>query len=337
MEDYRDLLRDLQWLSIRPRVDEELRDLFDSIVKMYLAWEKSLTSFQRLELRILCLESMQNTSLVYKHSLRFLTVRINFSDPFTRWSYMFVFMMRHVHLVFYALDQAVYEKILKVIPSGRPTNVCMIGGGPGSDVLGLGLFLMKHGCTSKLTDQVNVLDKCQEWSDSWSQLHRFLPERYSKGIPEVNYHSFDYLNNKLTPEQLGCVEDAHIVTMIKSLSPVAAWLKTKPIHQSYVRGAYGQLKCVISEWHSVYEILKAMKPGAFLLYIDNETGPQRQILMNTVKFLKFKIIFDRIFRGVRMPSHFFSSTSRDLMNTLNYKPCTTAGTNEVIILKKEVS
>lgn len=330
-------MRDMRWLSIRRSVNDELRDLFDSIVKMYQDRKGALNGFQQFEFRTLCLKSMQNTSRVYRQSLRFTTDRIDFSDLITQWSYMFVFMLRHVHLVYYALDLTVQERICQVNPSGGPDCICMIGGGPGSDVLGFALFLMKHGCTAQLTSQVYVLDKCFEWSNSWRHLYRCLPDRYREGIPAVQYRPFDYLENKLTRQQLRCVEDADIVTMIKSLSPAAAWLKTKQKRYQYIRGANGQMMGLISEWHSVYEILKAMKPGAYLLYIDNETGPQRQILMDTVKYLNFDVLFDRVLRDVRMPNNFFSVFGCQLINAFNYKPCTMAGTNEVIILKKTIS
>lgn len=333
--DDEDLLKDMRGLSIWPSVEDELRDIFDAIVKMYRQWEAVSDSSQhRLSLRSLCLRSMQNTSRIYQQNMPFTGERINFSDIFTRWSYMFVFMPCHIYLVFYSLDHVVRERILAVNPSVRPPSICMIGGGPGSDILGIEIVLMKHGITTPLFRKVHVLDKCSDWAKSWGQLHKNLPERYRKWIPKIQYQQFDYLENKLTREQLSCIQDADIVTMIKSLSPAAAWLKSKRKSYKYmVKEA--RLTAVISEWHSVYEILKAMKPGALLLYIDNETGPQRQILMDTVNHFNTDILFNKVLNDVRMPNNVISVSSRRLINAFDYRPCTNAGSNEVIILTKE--
>ncbi|PIK38470.1 hypothetical protein BSL78_24694 [Apostichopus japonicus] len=318
-------------LRIHSNDNEDLRNIFDAVVAIYSQWEHQ---YNDRELQQICLSRMKDISQIYRHHLRFTQLRIDFADRFTQWAYMYLFMMRHVHIVHYALDVTVQERLMYVNPSGLPPAVCMIGGGPGSDILGLCVFLRKHGFTATLTGQVDVLDKCIGWNWSWETLQPLLPNNYRYGIPRVSYRQFDYTVNELSLTNQNIVSGAYIVTMIKSLSPVAAWLRT--VQQSY-RWSYrsdGRLRETIDKWHSVFSILKHMTAGAFLLYIDNQTGPQREILMETVRCFKFKVIFDRVLHNVRMPTEIFSPEARRLMNMMNFRPCTTAGTNEVILLRK---
>ncbi|KAJ8032340.1 hypothetical protein HOLleu_25846 [Holothuria leucospilota] len=57
---------------------------------------------------------------------------------------------------------------------------------------------MKHDTTTPLLHKVHVLDKCSEWAKSWRQLLKYLPERYRKGIPKVQFYRFYYLENMFT-------------------------------------------------------------------------------------------------------------------------------------------
>ncbi|XP_071836073.1 uncharacterized protein [Apostichopus japonicus] len=317
-------------LRIHSNDNEDLRNIFDAVVAIYSQWEHQ---YNDRELQKICLSRMKKISKIYRH-LRSEQLRIDFEDRFTQWAYMYLFMMRHVHLVYYALDVTVQERLMFVRPYGRPPAVCMIGGGPGSDILGLCVFLRKHGCTTPLSGQVNVLDKCIEWNWSWETLQPLLPNIYRYCIPQVSYRQFDYTVNELSLTNQNIVSGAKIVTMIKSLSPVAAWLRTVQKSSRWSYRPDGRLRVIIDEWHSVFSILKHMTAGAFLLYIDNQTGPQREILMETVRFFNFEVKFDRVLHNVRMPTEIFSPDARKLMSMMNFRPCTTAGTNEVILLQK---
>lgn len=325
-----DLDNRFRCLSIRNEKDD-LTGIFDAVVQIYKELERG---YQGRQLNQTCLSRMQGISQIYRHQLQFTYARVDFFDIFTQWAYMYLFMMRHVHLVFHAMDVTVQERLIRVDPRGKPPRICMIGGGPGSDVLGLSVFLRKHGCTISPVGQVDVLDKCSNWSWAWTSLHRHLPPYYRNGIPAVKYRQFDYQTNILSVENQSIVSEADIITMIKSLSPVAAWLKNVQPSHHYTYKPNGFPRRTLAEWHSVYSILKHMKPGAFLLYIDNHTGPQREILMEAVRCLNFKVMFQRVFRQLCMPTDIFSLNARVFNRSFGYKPCTTAGTNEVILLKK---
>ncbi|KAJ8032345.1 hypothetical protein HOLleu_25853 [Holothuria leucospilota] len=332
------LLRELKLLSV-VSIEDELADIFESVLKIYRQWEQHYRQEQFYDwptvLRQQCKTRMEDMRIVYQKYLRFTINRIDFDDVYTRWAYMFVYMLRHIHLVFTAFDLAVQRRLIKVKSTHRSVSICMIGGGPGSDISGYVLFMMKRGTGClKVADKVDVLDKCPQWSGSWDALYKFLPVRYHRLIPTAKYRPFDYLQDQLSPLNRSIIKSADVVTMVKSLSPPAAWLRNKQKKYQYIYGDDGRLKPLISEWHSVYEILKAMKPGSLLLYIDNATGPQRNILMDAAKYFNFDVTFNQILQDVRMPTSVFFEARR-FIKEMNYNPCTMAGTNEVILLYKE--
>lgn len=206
----------------------DLGDVFDSILEIYKTIEQDRNRRNSdKELKDICLEYMQETSRIYRYDLPRESDRVDFSDPLKQWSYMFVYTLRHVDLVSYALDATSDIGILKDSDACCSPTVCMIGGGPGSDVLGLSIHLREHGHTAPMSSRLHVLDKYTEWQGTWQLFHQHLPERFNLAIPEMKYHAFDFEDNDLSLEHQEIVKSSNIVTMIKSLSPVAAWLRTR--------------------------------------------------------------------------------------------------------------
>lgn len=163
------LLEDMDTLSIRCLgVNDEsvsdLRDILDAVLDLYAAFEKiKLLGKSKEEIKSSCRQRMTMMSGIYRNDLRTESARIDFSDVFSQWSYMYVYMLRHIHLVCHALDITAGEGILTDREARRSPTVCMVGGGPGTDVLGLSVHLLKHGLITPLTSGVHVLDKCTKW------------------------------------------------------------------------------------------------------------------------------------------------------------------------------
>lgn len=207
----------------------EFRDIFDAVINLYRMFESiKVGGNSNVQLRNTCRLRLNEMKRVYGNDLPNASARIDYSDLYTQWSYMYVYMLRHIHLVSYALDDTVGNGILTDPEARHSPTVCMIGGGPGTDVLGLSVHLRKYGHKAPLRSGVYVLDKYTKWQIGWELLHMFLPKRYQDGIPQVSYRGFDFKNNELSVEQQQILKKANIVTMIKSLSPVAAWLKERP-------------------------------------------------------------------------------------------------------------
>lgn len=152
-----------QSLTVRSENDD-LSQIFDAVVNMFRQWEHWEQCQQREDeqtigsLRDRCLTSMAEMSQVYRH-LRHAQSTIDFSVQVTQWAYMYLFMLRHIHLVLYSLGAAFDDGLIYVNPLGRTPKMCMIGGGPCSDLLGVSLFLRRHGLkTPTRTRSISSID-----------------------------------------------------------------------------------------------------------------------------------------------------------------------------------
>lgn len=152
-------------LHVNEESVRDFRDIFDAVVDFYTGFEKFCELFgkSKEELKSVCLQRMNMMREIYGKNLPTESARIDFSDVFSQWSYMYVYMLRHIHLVCHALDITAGEGILTDREARRSPTVCMVGGGPGTDVLGLSVHLLKHGLITPLTSGVHVLDKCTKW------------------------------------------------------------------------------------------------------------------------------------------------------------------------------
>ncbi|KAJ8032549.1 hypothetical protein HOLleu_26100 [Holothuria leucospilota] len=318
-------------------VEDDLQRLFETVLARYEQMKRTARCNGESEEQLLvnCRKSMEQMRMIYQKNLPKQTKRVDFSDHTAQWSYMYLYMLRHVHLVYYALNKAIQENVLRMNPNDCPIDVCMIGGGPGSDILGISLLMKEYKCRTPWTNRVFVLDACTQWEFSWEKMYNLLPERFRQGVPEVNYYPFNYRENNLSKSNQERIKNAEVVTMIKSLSSAAAWLKNqeKVYHdEKYIRSD-GTMKKKIIEWHSVYSVLKHMQPGAILLYLDNKTGWQREVLMKAAKYRKMEVLLDLDLQDVRMPTSFLTR-NREFSKKIEWKPCSVAGDNEMIILRK---
>lgn len=98
---------------------------------------------------------------------------IDYGDPFCRMAYLYMNVAVHAALVERALNHypAISECINEKIRTGSEFRVCALGGGPGSELLGLVRY------TESLAEREGVLyldfvlvDRIKEWDESWHAL-----------------------------------------------------------------------------------------------------------------------------------------------------------------------
>lgn len=281
-------------------------------------------------LRDFCLKEMFNNSRVYKYNLSLQIDRLDFNNVVTQWGYMYVYMCRHIHLVHHSMTDALRTKSIAVNARAK-NSVCAIGGGPGSDLLGLLIFFRENGMFAPFSE-INILDRCTAWKESWVSLQSKLPGQMAQALPCAEYHHFDFFNDVLTDNLRKIIQRSTFITFIKAISPVSAWLKDKSIkYTHYLNGR------VISHWHSVYSILQCVQPGAIVLYVDNSMrngSVHRRIIMDSALLLGFRVLYERNLRDVRMPCDSFSDNCKRLMRFLEFRPCSVAGDNDAIVLWK---
>lgn len=99
--------------------------------------------------------------------------QIDYSDPYCRLAYMYMNVGIHAHLVEEALAHfsSVAELIAERLSSGKSLNVCALGGGPGSELVGLASFVEGINQTERpLFVEFLLVDLVKEWDESWQSL-----------------------------------------------------------------------------------------------------------------------------------------------------------------------
>ncbi|MBW4608771.1 MAG: hypothetical protein KME22_16595 [Hassallia sp. WJT32-NPBG1] len=106
------------------------------------------------------LEYLRNEySQLYKVSI------IDYSYPVTRFAYIYVYVTSHANLVCSIIQQ---NEDIGNLFDNQKVNVACIGGGPGSDFLGILKYLMTN--KKSPTIKFQLCDKEKTWAESWSDV-----------------------------------------------------------------------------------------------------------------------------------------------------------------------
>lgn len=275
-----------------------------------------------------CDQYLKEMRDIYVGGLDKMNERPDFRDKSKQWCYMYLFMLNHSYLLFYSIKRAVEDNFIKINPNGSPLNVCAIGGGPGSDILGLYLLLNEKNCVKPWIRHVDVLDKFVEWEESWKQINEHLPDHLKESIGDVTYSQFDFVTEALDKSNQEKIEAAHVVTMTKVLSSAAAWLKDM---QPNPKGSSEK-----TERNAVSSILDHMRNGAILLYLDNNVGSLNNIIRDKASHLGFTVLREITLKkeDVTVPKYFQYIDTELRRKLKTWNPSRGAHNETFIILQK---
>ena len=179
----------------------------------------------------------------------------DFTDPAYQVAYVFQYFTKHCHLIYQMLWMLLPISIAKTwLQSG--INICSIGGGPGTDIIGVLIYLRSIrsylGSSARERIMGYVLDKYSAWGSTWSSLRESNTILKESQIycSYITCNLLDELPTAATEEE---IRQADLITMIKSLSAFNVFLKDgRDIRQ-----------CAVTK------LLKQLKRGALVLFIDN--------------------------------------------------------------------
>lgn len=120
---------------------------------------------------------------LHQHYANLLRVNqpVNYADPATRYAYLCCYVSSHANLV---ADLIRNNSELSDLFEAERVQVTCVGGGPGSDLLGVLKHLDRVGLTPAL--KVYLYDREQAWSESWSD----VDDKVDKGI-STYFEPFD--------------------------------------------------------------------------------------------------------------------------------------------------
>ena len=98
-------------------------------------------------------------------------IELDYSDPITRFAYIYKYTTSHANYVY----QLVRESgELRDLFKRDPIRIACIGGGPGSDFLGILKFAMDIKMKKKTLLKCMLFDKEEAWGESWSDVDEKL-------------------------------------------------------------------------------------------------------------------------------------------------------------------
>lgn len=94
---------------------------------------------------------------------------IDYASPTARFAYIYKYTVAHADYIKQIIEG---HKILRDLFVRPEVAVACLGGGPGSDLLGILKYMLRHGAKSTLTSY--LFDRERAWGDSWSEVARPL-------------------------------------------------------------------------------------------------------------------------------------------------------------------
>ena len=168
---------------------------------------------------------------------------IDYSDALKRFAYIYKYTVAHAD---YIMQLIAGEKELRDLLNRKIVEVACLGGGPGSDLLGILKYMMNSGIKNTILT-CYIFDKERAWGDSWSDVARVLK------APFQVYPVFQQLD----------------------VTDPGTWKS----YQKFLRADLFTLSYFLSEVWKIKEqaepffdhCISQMKKGSLILFIDNNS------------------------------------------------------------------
>jgi len=112
---------------------------------------------------------IDNLSMEYGRLIDTRADCIDYSDPVKRFAYIYKYTVAHADYIMQSI-RGIDE--LQALFIRKDVDVACLGGGPGSDLLGVLKYMMAAGSKSSLT--CYIFDRERAWGDSWSRVAKRL-------------------------------------------------------------------------------------------------------------------------------------------------------------------
>ena len=184
--------------------------------------------------------ALQTLDGSYRELMNPQRVPIDYSNPATRFAYIYKYTVAHAD---YIRQVIVNVPSLRVLFQRQAATVSCLGGGPGSDFLGIMKYMLCCGSNTSLG--AFIFDKERAWGDSWSEVARQLdaPFRYFPAWQQMD------------------------VTNCAEWNSYKKFLKSDLFTLCYFVSELWSLQEPASQF--LVHCFQQAQPGAQILYIDN--------------------------------------------------------------------
>ena len=172
-----------------------IREILNRSIEAYMLDNNQSRSEVLVEIR------KQIDSTQVQHYKKHDDPEIDYSNPLCRLGYLY----RHagVNATFFERilidDQKLQSAVTHAIGRGD-LNICSLGGGPGTEMLGIGKYLLTHGTEMPGRIDFTVLDNVHPWAETWKELANHVERKLhgelgtSKPIVASSFLPFDVLD-----------------------------------------------------------------------------------------------------------------------------------------------
>ncbi|KFM61173.1 hypothetical protein X975_22414, partial [Stegodyphus mimosarum] len=185
---------------------------------------------------------------------------LDYNNAANRCAYIYKYADVHTGLVTKYFRKLIKKKkVKKLLEPKKNLKICCLGGGPGTDIIGIFRALAIFPAFHQKVSEVTVLDICGGWRNSFKQIISSIKEGKVKDIPENFIDEKTFVARLTSVDLLGplpqgvvnVISNADIICMVKFVSAVLG----KPESVSALQ-AIGQ----------------KFKLGSVILFIDNFQG-----------------------------------------------------------------
>ncbi len=207
---------------------------------------------------------LQTLSGEYVNLTSTLRVPVDYADPVTRFAYVYSYVAAHSSYVKQRLLNC--EELRAKLKGNDPLRVTCVGGGPGSEMLGLLQACIFVNRKSPLS--VWLLDREESWSETWGEIDSRLEADFKlstnfRQTDVTTYKNFDNLQKAFSSE---------IFIMSFFLSEIFSFgAQAKPFFD---------------------QLVSDMPSGSMVLYIDNSSHQFTQYAESIFSSSKFEILLD---------------------------------------------
>lgn len=112
---------------------------------------------------------------------------IPYDDPLCRLAYVYKHVAANATLFERALGSLETARAVVKARAGGTLHVCAVGGGPGSELLGLMKFIVERGSATYLPRRIEftIIDLVPEWGETWTQLAREVETSFATGLDDL--------------------------------------------------------------------------------------------------------------------------------------------------------
>jgi len=189
--------------------------------------------------------------------------QINYEDPFCRMAYLYMNVAVHAGLVEKGISQfgEKFEPFLRLkAEMGEELHVCAIGGGPGSELLGVVRYIENLKLKKPVFLDFLLIDKIKEWDESWHALKQGVDLQLKETYGQDRHEWATLISKSFLPLDATKSSDfEHFATRFNSINLFMFCYMVSEIKENF------------ANFSKVINLLVTRaSPGAFFLFIDRD-------------------------------------------------------------------